>query len=119
MKLKAGICTLPIGDKSDMTFVIAKNPDDPRCILPDDCGAWNKSKYTRNHYVVTIDGDFQYIEKKGNKWYKAKHNSRELLKNQPSEEQLLVLKRIYVTSQHDQRFKKRISFFEHIPIRLI
>ena len=110
--------TIPRGIKENVTFVLSNTENITRkkagrkAQFFDDCGVY-KTNTLKTHHFVQKDGRYMYIEKRGEKYVTGR--TRTPLEPQPTENDVLILKRYYSILKRSQLFKRRISWLENCP----
>ena len=82
----------------------------------DNCGTWaSKSLSVKTTYFVNFKGRVRSILKKASVYGIEIKKNFVPLDPQPDKSEIFVLKRYYGTLERDSNYKKRISWFEHMP----
>lgn len=83
----------------------------------DDFGVWSSTVTRTEYYIKESNGNLRYLTKKNSnsKFGIRLRNKFDVLNPQPQESDLIILKRYYASLKRDNRYKKRISWFEQFP----
>ena len=82
----------------------------------DNCGTWaSKSLSVKTTYFVNFKGRVRSVLKKASVYGIEIKKNFVPLDPQPDKREIFVLKRYYGTLERDSNYKKRISWFEHMP----
>ncbi|KAK8388348.1 hypothetical protein O3P69_020379 [Scylla paramamosain] len=121
--LKPLYCTIPSGEKNNVFFTlkndwnIKNRQKKGKADYTDDCGAWeSKTQSTKKTEFLLGHNGLEFVVKKNDVWCKRRGNSQPL-EPQPLAEDVVILKRSYATLKRDSTYKRRISWFENLPIK--
>lgn len=89
-------------------------------IYPDDCGSWQQGKnVTKAEFFLKTQTGYQSVKKdKTGTYFRLLKGKKMPLSPQPHEEQVITVKRkysTYSTLAREQRFRKRVTWFESDP----
>lgn len=112
---------IPIGNKEGM-FCIINNKNEPftqrsSVVIYDDSGKWETTSHTSQYHIVFDDGDFRLTFRYKGKYCKrqADKGLYEQLVPQPSEDQIMILTRIYQRFEGNPNRLRRFCRLTKIP----
>ncbi|XP_076028574.1 uncharacterized protein LOC143017704 isoform X2 [Oratosquilla oratoria] len=113
---------IPPGIKENVYFLLNNTKNVQRrnlgkkAVYHDDCGVYSQRGSMKTHYFIrNKDGTYRYAEKKNGVYVTTKKKERVEMQPQPSEESILVLKRLYSELKRDPSYKRRVSWAEKFP----
>jgi len=78
----------------------------------DDCGVWHGSSVKTNvsHHIIDETGTLISVVKRNGFYYRSKRHT-EPMTLQPEDDDVLILRRMYMSLKRDPSYKKRIDWF--------
>ena len=117
------VSDIPKGVKENVFFVLndeynaKRRADGKNSSYPDDCGAWMQGKnITKPEYFLKTQLGYQNIRReKSGLYFRLLKGKKVALSPQPTEEQILLVKRKYSTLAREEKYRKRVTWFENQP----
>ena len=108
---------IPRGVKSNVFFVVDNSQNAMRrangkgSSFVDDCGVW-KSSSSKKHLFTRVNNEYVYVDKKNGTYLVTVKGRRIPMDPQPTEDDIITLKRVYTSLKRDPDYKRRISWIE-------
>ncbi|XP_062608451.1 uncharacterized protein LOC134270271 [Saccostrea cucullata] len=114
---------IPKGVKENVFFVLndaynaRRRAEGKSSSYPDDCGAWMQGKnITKPEYFLKTQLGFQNVRReKSGMYFRRLKGNKVPLSPQPTDEQILLVKRKYSTLAREQKYRKRVTWFDNHP----
>ena len=117
------VSDIPKGVKENVFFVLndeynaKRRADGNNSSYPEDCGAWMQGKnITKPEYFLKKQlGNQDIRREKSGLYFRLLKGKKVSLSPQPTEEQILLVKRKYSTLAREEKYSKRVTWFENQP----
>ncbi|XP_069954537.1 uncharacterized protein [Cherax quadricarinatus] len=113
---------IPAGRKDNVYFLM-DNRDNVRrrkmgmkSKYKDDCGEWSTKGSCNRHYYMLHKGRLAYLIKKNGLYCREVKNKPVPIEPQPSESDIVIVNKYHVFLKRKVDYKRRISFFEKLPL---
>ena len=113
---------VPNGIKENVYFMLNNKPNVERRkagkkgTFFDDCGVYSQKGSMKTHYFIKENARYRYVDKKDGKYMTTLRRQRVPLEPQPSEDSILILKRLYSELKRDSSYKRRISWIDTVDL---
>lgn len=111
---------IPLGIKEDVYFVInnaenvSRKKNQMRAVYVDDCGAWTAQSCKTHHYIIKGD-KLCYVDLKNGVFCQCVKKQFVPVDPEPSDEDIIVFKRYYLSLKRQTSYRKRISTVSRCP----
>ena len=76
-----------------------------------------KSSLKSNFYLKSDTGDFEYVHKKQDKYFRREKRKLVLAEPQPNSDSIIIVNRYYSKHKKNHNYQRRVSWLENFPER--